>query len=62
MGRGDHVGILISYQSLQTYIMTNRWLLEKLKKLSEEELDEDFDRRQWTARHCREVIPPGKWT
>lgn len=42
--------------------MTNRWLLEKLKKLSEEELDEDFDRRQWTARHCREVIPPGKWT
>ena len=42
--------------------MTNRWLFEKLKKLSEEELDEDFDYRQWVLSHSREVIPPGKWT
>ena len=42
--------------------ITHRVSGKTLKKLSEEELDEDFDRRQWTARHCREVIPPGKWT
>ena len=42
--------------------MTNRWLLEKLKKLSEEKLDEDFDYSRWSARLCRERIPVGEWT
>jgi len=42
--------------------MTNRWLLERLKKLSEEKLDEDFDFRQWVAKHSREVIPPSDWS
>ena len=42
--------------------MTNRWLLEKLKKLSEEKLDEDFDRGIWTAKWFRERIPVGKWS
>ena len=41
--------------------MTNRWLLEKLKKLSEEELDEKYDHNKCFRDWCCETMTPSKW-
>ena len=42
--------------------MTNRWLLEKLKELSEEKLDRDFDHSGWFRCWIRQRIPPRDWS